>query len=78
MSTLQLELFRHKKMRANMTCQGWKKAVNRKDHEIIQMKELTNKDFKAATINLFKDLMETWSQWGISTVNKNSFKKRTK
>lgn len=41
------------------------------------MKKLTNKDFKAATINLFKDLMETWSQWGISTVNENSFKKRT-
>lgn len=39
-------------------CQRWKKAEN-KYHEIIQVRELTNKDFKAATINLFKDLMET-------------------
>lgn len=30
------------------------------------MKELANKDFKAATINVFKDLMKTWTQWGVS------------
>lgn len=35
-----------------------KKKLKDKDSEIIQLSELTNKDVKAATINIFKDLME--------------------
>lgn len=35
-----------------------KKQLKEKDGEIIHLSKLTNKDVKAATINILKDLME--------------------
>lgn len=66
MSTLQLQLSRHENKQENLTyCQEQRKAVKKeKDGEIIQLSELTNKDVKAATINILKDLMENMITWG--------------
>ena len=58
MSSMKSKIMTHVKKQETATHNEEKNQVIKMDPKMIQMLELTDKDFKAATINVFKDLEE--------------------